>query len=81
MPDELAAQEYEKIREYAADLAETMTCRDGIFGRRKKGAIPVTYRTLSAAGTLPAIYWLNRLAPSQRLSVNISALCPDSAGD
>jgi len=81
MPDELAAQAYERLREYAADLAEPMTCRDVIFGRHKKGAIPVTYRTLSAAGTLPAIYRISRCAPSPRLSVILSAHSPDSAGD
>lgn len=81
MPDELAAQAYGRFREFAADLAETNTCRDGIFGRHKKGAIPVTYRTLSAAGTLPAIYRINRCAPSPRLSVILCAYRPDSAGD
>lgn len=81
MPDKLAAQAYERLREYAAYLAEAMICRDGISGRHKKGAIPAIYRTLSAAGTLPAIYRIIRCVPSPRLSVILSAHCPDSAGD
>lgn len=81
MPDELAEQAYEKLMEYAADLAETMAYRDGVFGHHKKGTIPVAYRTLSAAGTVPAIYRLNRCAPSPRLSVFLCVHRPDNAGN
>lgn len=81
MPDEYAPQSYANIAESAAAGADTITGRDGIFGHHKNGAIPVTYRTLSAAGTVPAIYRLNRCAASPRLSVILSAHCPDSAGD
>lgn len=81
MPDELAAQAYERLREYAADLVEPMICWDGIFGRHKKGAIPVTYRTLSAAGTLRALYRIDRCAPSLRPFDLLSAYRPDIASD
>jgi len=81
MPAEYAAQAYGKFRERATTVTETMTGRDEILGRHKNDAIPVTYRTLSASGTVAAIYRLNRCAASPRLSVILSAHCPDSAGD
>lgn len=81
MPDEYAAQRCANIAESLSALAETVGSEPRIFGLHKKGAIPFTYRAVTAAGTVPAIYRLNRCAASPRLSVIHSAHSADNVSN
>lgn len=81
MPDEYAAQGYANIAESVAAVAETVGSEPRIFGLHKKGTISVTYQSFSAAGTVPAIYRLNRCAAYPRLSVILSAHSPHNVGN
>lgn len=69
MPNEYDEQLSKISRESSAAFIQSTFDDARIFGRRKKGNNSDSYPGLSAAGTVPAFYRLNRCVASPRLSM------------